>query len=66
MQELSRQFQVSYWQAGLLKVTVQAADVLDAVHILQRENIRPVQILSIREITVEDTTLSGLQRAIQV
>ncbi len=58
-----RQFLVTYWQGGLLKVSVQATDVMDACQILKREAIRATQIVSIRETPVEDT-MSGLQRAV--
>lgn len=63
MKKVNRNFIVTYWQGGLLKVTIQAADVVDAAHILEREGVRPASILKISEYPVEDT-ITGLQRAV--
>ena len=60
----NRQFSVTYFDVGLRTVTVQASDMLNAIHILQRENIRATQLVSIRETPTADT-LSGLQKAIE-
>jgi hypothetical protein len=60
-----RCFIVTYWQGGLFKLRVEAENMQQAIHVMQREGlqIRPEQLVSMRETATEDT-ITGLQRAV--
>ena len=60
-----RCFIVTYWANGLFKLKVDADNMQQAIHVMQREGlqIRPEQLVSMRETATEDT-ITGLQRAL--